>query len=147
MYKALRTAHNLSVLDNASVPYSFQWKIFCVPLIFCTGCCCGIWQPSTAVGEHQWSLLQVVECCGQYGQVRSTIVTTVLQQTVITVMAVNKFRCLRPEAKFLDGQTKVLRVFLLVIHSHLCGFALRFLFLQIHTTSFLFLTPHAMILQ
>jgi hypothetical protein len=35
------------------------------------------------------------------------------------------------EAKFLDKiQTKVLRVFLLAIHSHLESFALRFLFLQ-----------------
>ncbi len=36
------------------------------------------------------------------------------------------------EAEFLDEiQTKVLRVFLLAIHSHLYSFALRFLFLQI----------------
>jgi hypothetical protein len=35
-----------------------------------------------------------------------------------------------PEAQFLDEiQTKVLRVFLLAIHSHLDSFALRFLFL------------------
>jgi hypothetical protein len=38
----------------------------------------------------------------------------------------------RPEAEFLDEiQTKVLRVFLLDIHSHLYSFALRFLFLQL----------------
>jgi hypothetical protein len=43
------------------------------------------------------------------------------------------------EAEFLDEiQTKVLRVFLLVIHSHLYNFALRFLFLQTHTTSYSF---------
>jgi hypothetical protein len=36
-----------------------------------------------------------------------------------------------PEAEFLDEiQTKVL----LAIHSHLCSFALRFLFLQTHAT-------------
>jgi hypothetical protein len=40
-----------------------------------------------------------------------------------------------PEAEFLDEiQTKVLRVFLLAIHSHLYSFALRFLFLQTHAT-------------
>ncbi len=39
--------------------------------------------------------------------------------------------------EFLDEiQTKVLRVFLFVIHSHLYSFALRFLFLQTHTTSY-----------
>jgi hypothetical protein len=42
-----------------------------------------------------------------------------------------------PEVKFLDEiQTKVLRVFLLAIHSHLYSFALRFLFLQTHATSY-----------
>jgi hypothetical protein len=41
------------------------------------------------------------------------------------------------EAEFLDEiQTKVLRVFLLTIHSHLYRFVLRFLFLQTHTTSY-----------
>jgi hypothetical protein len=41
------------------------------------------------------------------------------------------------EAKFLDKiQTKPLRVFLLDIHSHLYSFALTFLFLQTHTTSY-----------
>jgi hypothetical protein len=41
-----------------------------------------------------------------------------------------------PEAEFLDEiQTKVLSVFLLVIHSHLyLQLCLRFLFLQIHAT-------------
>ncbi len=43
------------------------------------------------------------------------------------------------EAEFLDEiQTKVLRVFLRAIHSHLYSFALRFLFLQIHATSYVF---------
>jgi hypothetical protein len=38
---------------------------------------------------------------------------------------------LLPEAEFFDEiQTKVLRVFLLAIHSHLYSFVLRFLFLQ-----------------
>ncbi len=44
-----------------------------------------------------------------------------------------------PEAEFLDeNQKKVLRVFLLAIHSHLYSFALRFLFLQTHATSYSF---------
>ncbi len=44
-----------------------------------------------------------------------------------------------PEAEFLDEtQTKDLRVFLLAIHSHLYSFALRFLFLQTHSTSYNF---------
>ncbi len=39
------------------------------------------------------------------------------------------------EAEFLDEiQTKVLRVFLFAIHSHLYSFALRFLFLQTYET-------------
>jgi hypothetical protein len=43
------------------------------------------------------------------------------------------------EAEFLDEiQTKVFRVFLLVIHSHLYNFAFEFLFLQTHTTSYSF---------
>jgi hypothetical protein len=43
------------------------------------------------------------------------------------------------EAKFLDEiQTKDLRVFLLAIQSHLYSFALRFLFLQTHVTSYSF---------
>jgi hypothetical protein len=46
---------------------------------------------------------------------------------------------LQPEAEFLDEfQTKVLSVFLLAIHSHFYNFALRFLFLQTHTTSYSF---------
>jgi hypothetical protein len=45
-----------------------------------------------------------------------------------------------PEAEFFDEiQTKVLRVFLLDIHSHLYSFALKFLFLQTHATSDVFL--------
>jgi hypothetical protein len=44
-----------------------------------------------------------------------------------------------PEAEFSDKiQTKILRVFLLVIHSHLYSFALRFLFLTTHATSYSF---------
>jgi hypothetical protein len=45
----------------------------------------------------------------------------------------------KPEAEFWDEiQTKVLRVFLFAIHSHLYRFALRFLFLQTHATSYSF---------
>jgi hypothetical protein len=44
-----------------------------------------------------------------------------------------------PEAEFLDEiQTKVLRVSLLAIHSHLYSFGFRFLFLQTHATSYSF---------
>jgi hypothetical protein len=44
-----------------------------------------------------------------------------------------------PEAEFLDEiQTQVLRDFLLVTQSHLYNFALRFLFLQTHATSYRF---------
>jgi hypothetical protein len=44
-----------------------------------------------------------------------------------------------PEAEFLDGiQTSVLWFFIPVIHSHLYSFALRFLFLQTHATSYSF---------
>jgi hypothetical protein len=44
---------------------------------------------------------------------------------------------LQYETEFLDEiKTKVLRVFLLAIHRHLYIFALRFLFLQIHATSY-----------
>ncbi len=43
------------------------------------------------------------------------------------------------EAEFLDEiQTKVLRVFLLDIRSHLYSFTLKFLFLQTHATSYSF---------
>jgi hypothetical protein len=46
-----------------------------------------------------------------------------------------------PKTKFLDEiQTKdLLRVFLFHVHSHLYSFALTFLFLQTHTTSYIFL--------
>jgi hypothetical protein len=45
-------------------------------------------------------------------------------------------RTFRLEAEFLDEiQTKVLRMFLLAVHSDLSKFALRFLFLQTHATS------------
>jgi hypothetical protein len=44
-----------------------------------------------------------------------------------------------PEAEFLDEiPAKVLRVFLLAIHSQLYSFALRFLLLQAHATSYIF---------
>jgi hypothetical protein len=49
-----------------------------------------------------------------------------------------------PEAEFLDKiQTKVLRVFLHAVHSHLYSFALRFIFLQSHATSYVFLQTYA----
>ncbi len=42
-----------------------------------------------------------------------------------------------------DIQTDVLRAFLLVIHSHLYSFALRFLFLQTHTTFYVFISSNS----
>jgi hypothetical protein len=48
-----------------------------------------------------------------------------------------QYRTIVAEAEFLDKiQTKVLGVFLLAIQGHLYSFALRFLFLQTHATSF-----------
>ncbi len=48
------------------------------------------------------------------------------------------------EVEFLDEiQTKVLRVLLLAIHSHLYNFVLRFLFLQTLAASYIFLQTHA----
>jgi hypothetical protein len=47
------------------------------------------------------------------------------------------------EAAFLDEiQTKVLRVFLLAIHSHLYCIALGFLILHPHTTSYVYLQTY-----
>ncbi len=55
--------------------------------------------------------------------------------TLLTLL----YTYLNPEAESLDEiQAKVLRVFLLAIHSHLFSFALRFLFLQNRTTSYSF---------
>jgi hypothetical protein len=49
-----------------------------------------------------------------------------------------------PEAEFLgEIQTKVLKVSHLVIHSHHYSFALGFVFLQTHATSYSFLQTHA----
>jgi hypothetical protein len=46
---------------------------------------------------------------------------------------------LKPEAELLDeNQRKVFGVFLLAIQSHLFSFALKFLFLQTHATSYSF---------
>ncbi len=55
---------------------------------------------------------------------------------VTSLLSVLWFRTFWPEAEILDEiQTKVLRVFLLAIHSHLYSIASRFLFLQTHATS------------
>jgi hypothetical protein len=60
-------------------------------------------------------------------------------QTPMTALAVEISESIEPEAEFLDEiQTKILRVFLLVIHIHLYSFALRFLFLQTHATFYSF---------
>ncbi len=50
-----------------------------------------------------------------------------------------KLAKLLPDAELMDEiQAKALRVFLLAIHSHLYSFALRFIFLQTHATSYSF---------
>ncbi len=55
------------------------------------------------------------------------------------VSKVNKNTTSVPEAEFLDEiQPKVLRVSLLAVHNQLYSFALRFIFLQTHTTSYSF---------
>ncbi len=44
-----------------------------------------------------------------------------------------------PEAECLDEiQTKVFKIFILSIHRHPCSFALRYIFLQTHATSYSF---------
>jgi hypothetical protein len=49
------------------------------------------------------------------------------------------YQLMGTETEFLDEiQTKVSRDFLLVIHSHLHSFVLRFLFLQTHAASYSF---------
>ncbi len=54
-------------------------------------------------------------------------------------MCVMWWECKKTEAKYLDNiQTKVFRVFLLAIHSHLYSFALRVIFLQTQATSYSF---------
>jgi hypothetical protein len=61
-----------------------------------------------------------------------------------TDSAVSKVRRTQPkcpEAEFLveiQTKVKVLRVFLLAVHSHLYSFAWRFLFIQTHATSYSF---------
>jgi hypothetical protein len=53
----------------------------------------------------------------------------------MTALAVEISESIEPEAEFLDEiQTKVFRVSLLVIHSHL--YSLRFPFLQTHASSY-----------
>jgi hypothetical protein len=60
-----------------------------------------------------------------------------IKRDVINV--INRSSRFCAEAEFLDEtQTKLLTVFLLVIHSHIYSFPLRFLFLQTHTTVYSF---------
>ncbi len=57
------------------------------------------------------------------------------------ISRIRHFICMNesPEAEFLDEiQTKVLKAFLLAIQSHLNSFALKFLFLKTHATSYSF---------
>jgi hypothetical protein len=60
----------------------------------------------------------------------------ILVQVALPVICRNYSSCALPVADFLDEiQIKLLRVFLLAIHSHLYSFVLRFLLLQMHATS------------
>jgi hypothetical protein len=67
---------------------------------------------------------------------RATPSVQIFFQCAVTTEQIVR-HCAAPfEARFLDEiQTKVLRVFLLAIHSHLCSFALSFQFIQTHATS------------
>jgi hypothetical protein len=59
--------------------------------------------------------------------------------SVLTLLQYILRHLLSPEAEFLEEiQTKVLRIFLLVIHSHLYNFAMRFIFLQTQAKSLWF---------
>jgi hypothetical protein len=72
--------------------------------------------------KDSWPFPPKTSCTLQY--FRSDTATLNTQQVNIS-----------PEAELLDEiQTKIFRVFLLVIHSHLYSFALKFLYLQTHAT-------------
>ncbi len=76
-----------------------------------------------------------ISCFVVYSSLISLRSTTVFFKQ----LSVQKRNLSRQQAEFLDEiQTKVLKVFLRAIHSHLYSFALRFLFLQTHATSYIF---------
>ncbi len=59
---------------------------------------------------------------------------------LVALKRIVTYRKYYTEAQFSDKiQTEALGVFLLAINNHLYSFALRFLFLQTHTTSYVFL--------
>jgi hypothetical protein len=68
--------------------------------------------------------------------------------TVLLKLEQRTLHCTQTVAEVLDEiQTKVLRVFLLAIHSHLHSFALRWLFLRTHTTSYVLRISTAQLLS
>ncbi len=81
----------------------------------------------------------VETCSFQLIQTLIPVISLLISKSVLCWWSIHLHFFLSPvlgipantEAEFLDKiQTKVLRVFLLTIHSHLCSFALRFLFLK-----------------
>jgi hypothetical protein len=71
--------------------------------------------------------------CGPSGQAAWTVHHVQITPCWVTLLQPAS------QAEFLDKiRTKVFRVFLLAIHSHLYSFALRFLFPQTHATSYSF---------
>ncbi len=81
----------------------------------------------------------VVKKSGLYGRGEGSLVNKVAVQTSFRRI-VNSGRFQTKEAEFLDEiQTKVFRVFLLAVNSHIYSFALRYLFLQTQATSYILL--------
>ncbi len=87
--------------------------------------------------KHVWSFLAPFHVFETHMHVQSNQMVVLKHfQSFWAILDSNIFL---PKAKFLDEiQTKVLKVFLLVIQSHLYSFALRFLFLHTHATSYSF---------
>jgi hypothetical protein len=81
---------------------------------------------TTSSYENLWRYLK---CCGLF----SSFFPRLAKSAAFSPLGSS------PEAEFLDEiQTKVFRVFLVAIHSHLYSFALRFLFLHTHAVSYSF---------
>ncbi len=80
-------------------------------------------------------MCEIIEIFASKQEVVENASREIHKSTILYALCVVQwqYKC---KAEFLDEtQTKVLRGFLLAIHSHLCSFALRFLFLQTHATS------------
>jgi hypothetical protein len=78
-------------------------------------------------------------CCFRCFVVDFAAVSVVVEVICPTVATASLDGAATTEAEFLDEiQTKVLRVVLLAVHSHLYSFVLKLLFLQTHATSYNF---------